>query len=99
MLRKLFLRRPHVADVPGCLRINPNPDPRALATELARIELTESTFLLLVVVLGFLVWVGAQIGKTERLTIEAEYGAKKKKSSGSSSGGSSGSLSRPNLGE
>jgi len=46
----------------------------------------------------FLLWVGAQIGKTERLTIEAEYGAKKKKSSGSS-GGSSGSLSRPNVGE
>jgi len=60
--------------------------------------MAESTFLLCIVVLALLVWVGAQIGKTERLTIEAEYGVKKKKSSGSS-GGSSGSLSRPNVGE
>lgn len=87
------------ADIPGCLRINPNPSPQAIATEQAQIELTESTFLLCLVVLALLVWVGGQIGKTERLTIEQEFGAKKKKSSSSSSGGSSGSLSRPNVGE
>jgi hypothetical protein len=87
-----------IVDIPGCYTVNHNPDPRALASELARIELTESTFLLCAVVLAFLVWVGGQIGKTERLKVEAEYGAKKKKSS-SSSGTSAGSLSKPSTSE
>lgn len=72
-------------DIPGCSVINYNPNPRALASELARIELTETTFLLLAVVLAILIWVGAQIGKVEQIQVEPQFEGKKKKGSGSSS--------------
>jgi hypothetical protein len=81
----MFLTRAGVVDIPGCSVTNYNPNPLALASELARIELTETTFLLLAAVLAILIWVGAQIGKVEQIQVEPQFEGKKKKGSGSSS--------------